>query len=153
VRHPAGLLHANFVVALLSDLFGIQARSGCFCAGPYIHRMYPIDDLWSRRMDAEVAKGHMGAKLAFTRLSFNYFITETVFRYIVDAVHLIAEEGGSCWRCTASTRTPGCGSIAPARPTRRRACAPSPPPSMARRRAWPPRPRACSPASSRLRAR
>ena len=93
LRHPPGLLHANFVVAVLSDLFGIQARSGCFCAGPYIHRMYPIDDLWSRRMDAEVAKGHLGAKLAFTRLSFNYFITETVFRYIVDAVHLIADEG------------------------------------------------------------
>jgi hypothetical protein len=35
----------------------------------------------------------VGAKLAFTRLSFNYFITETVFRYIVDAVHLIADEG------------------------------------------------------------
>ena len=93
LRHPPGLLHANFVVAVLSDLFGIQARSGCFCAGPYIHRMYPIDDLWSRRMDAEVSKGYLGAKLAFTRLSFNYFITETVFRYIVDAVHLIADEG------------------------------------------------------------
>ena len=34
LRHPPGLLHANFVVAVLSDLFGIQARSGCFCAGP-----------------------------------------------------------------------------------------------------------------------
>ena len=44
LRHPRGLLHANFVVAVLSDLFGIQARSGCFCAGPYIHRMYPIDE-------------------------------------------------------------------------------------------------------------
>ena len=94
-RHPAGLLHANFVVAVLSDLFGIQARSGCFCAGPYIHRMYPIDDDWSQRMDAEVAKGQMGAKLAFTRLSFNYFMSETVFQYILDAVHLIANEG---WR-------------------------------------------------------
>ena len=41
LRHPGGHLHANFVVAVLSDLFGIQARSGCFCAGPYIHRMYP----------------------------------------------------------------------------------------------------------------
>ena len=94
-KHPAGLLHANFVVAVLSDLFGIQARSGCFCAGPYIHRMYPIDDDWSQRMDAEVAKGQMGAKLAFTRLSFNYFMSETVFQYILDAVHLIANEG---WR-------------------------------------------------------
>src|SRR5581483_6440451 len=36
LRHPPRLLHSNFVVALLGDLFGIQARSGCFCAGPYL---------------------------------------------------------------------------------------------------------------------
>ena len=93
VRHQAGHLHANFVVALLSDLFGIQARSGCFCAGPYLHRMYAIDEVWSARMEAEVAKGNAGAKLAFTRISFNYFISDTVFEYIVDAVHLVAREG------------------------------------------------------------
>jgi hypothetical protein len=86
-------LHSNFVVAVLSDLFGIQARSGCFCAGPYIHRMYPIDEEWSERMDAEVARGHLGAKLAFVRLSFNYFMSETVFEYILEAVHLVADEG------------------------------------------------------------
>ena len=28
-------LHHNFVSALLNDLFGIQARGGCSCAGPY----------------------------------------------------------------------------------------------------------------------
>ena len=93
VRHPRGLLHSNFIVAVLSDLFGIQASSGCFCAGPYIHRMYPIDDEWSERMDAEVARGHLGAKLAFVRLSFNYFMSETVFEYILEAVHLVANEG------------------------------------------------------------
>ena len=52
IRHPRGMLHSNFVVALLSDLFGIQARSGCFCAGPYIHRMYPVDPAWSAAMHA-----------------------------------------------------------------------------------------------------
>jgi selenocysteine lyase/cysteine desulfurase len=93
LRHGRGLLHSNFVVAVLSDLFGIQARSGCFCAGPYIHRMYPIDEEWSERMDAEVARGHLGAKLAFVRLSFNYFMSETVFQYILEAVHLVANEG------------------------------------------------------------
>src|SRR6185312_13213733 len=93
VRHLGDHLHANFVVAVLSDLFGIQARSGCFCAGPYLHRMYAIDELWSARMEAEVAKGNAGAKLAFTRISFNYFISETVFDYIVEAVHLIARDG------------------------------------------------------------
>jgi selenocysteine lyase/cysteine desulfurase len=93
LRHGGRHLHANFVVALLSDLFGIQARSGCFCAGPYLHRLYAIDEGWSTRMEAEVAKGNAGAKLAFTRISFNYFISETVCDYIVDAVHLIADEG------------------------------------------------------------
>jgi hypothetical protein len=63
--------------------------------------MYPIDELWSQRMDAEVAKGHLGAKLAFTRLSFNYFISEAVFAYIVEAVHLVAREG---WKLLALYR-------------------------------------------------
>ncbi len=93
VRHGDGLLHANFVVAVLSDLFGIQARSGCFCAGPYLHRTYAIDERWSTRMEAEVTNGQLGAKLAFTRLTFNYFISEAVFAYIVDAVHLLAHAG------------------------------------------------------------
>ncbi len=93
LRHGRRRLHANLVVALLSDLFGIQARSGCFCAGPYLHRLVPIDDDWSARMDAEVTRGHLGAKLSFTRVSFNYFLSEAVFRYVVDAVHLLADEG------------------------------------------------------------
>jgi selenocysteine lyase/cysteine desulfurase len=28
-------LHYNFICSLLNDLFGIQVRSGCACAGPY----------------------------------------------------------------------------------------------------------------------
>ena len=37
VRHPATgyYLHHNYVACLLNDLFGIQARGGCACAGPY----------------------------------------------------------------------------------------------------------------------
>ena len=34
VKHGGRYLHHNFVVALLNDLFGIQARGGCSCAGP-----------------------------------------------------------------------------------------------------------------------
>lgn len=98
IRHPlpdrpGGMLHANFVVALLNDLFGIQARSGCFCAGPYLHRLYPLDDQTSKRMEAEVVQGGVGIKLAFVRLSFDYFISETVFDYLVRAVHFVADGG------------------------------------------------------------
>ena len=37
MRHPVSglMLHHNYVCALLNDLFGIQARGGCACAGPY----------------------------------------------------------------------------------------------------------------------
>src|SRR5262249_34868394 len=93
IRHAPGHLHAGFVVAVLSDLFGIQARGGCFCAGPYIHRAFPIDDVWSHRMYAEAARGHLGAKLALTRLSFPYYTSEAAFDYVLAAVHLIADEG------------------------------------------------------------
>jgi selenocysteine lyase/cysteine desulfurase len=93
LRHPPRLLHSNFVVTLLSDLFGIQARSGCFCAGPYLHRMYGVDRDWSAGMERECCRGHLGAKLAFARLSFNYFISDEVFQYVIDAVHLAADHG------------------------------------------------------------
>ena len=110
IRHPRGMLHANFVVALLSDLFGIQARSGCFCAGPYIHRMYPIDPEWSAAMHAEAVRGRPGSKLGFTRVSFNYFISEAVFDYIVEAVHLLANEGWKLLPLYRFDPAPACGS-------------------------------------------
>jgi selenocysteine lyase/cysteine desulfurase len=88
---PVGMLHSNFVVALLDDLFGIQARSGCFCAGPYVHRLLDFDAETSAAHEAEVMRGYTGIKLAFVRLSFNYFISETVFQYLVDAVDFLAD--------------------------------------------------------------
>jgi selenocysteine lyase/cysteine desulfurase len=90
---PVGMLHSNFVVALLDDLFGIQARSGCFCAAPYVHRLLDFDAETSAAHEAEVLRGHAGIKLAFARLSFNYFMSETVFEYLVDAVHFVADHG------------------------------------------------------------
>jgi selenocysteine lyase/cysteine desulfurase len=93
IRHERGLLHSNFVVTLLNDLFGIQARSGCFCAGPYLHRLYAIDRQRSSAFQCEIARGHHGAKLALFRVGFNYFTSETVFAYLVDAVHFVADHG------------------------------------------------------------
>ena len=36
-------LHFNFVSAVLNDVFGIQARGGCACAGPYAQRLLGMD--------------------------------------------------------------------------------------------------------------
>jgi len=91
--HGNRMLHSHFVTAVLNDLFGIQVRSGCFCAGPYVHRAFPIDDEWSTRMHAEVLRGNVGAKLALVRVGFNYFMSDAVVGYVIRAVHLLANHG------------------------------------------------------------
>jgi len=94
VRRPGGrYLHHNFVVALLNDLFGIQSRGGCSCAGPYGHRLLGIDLDRSHRFEQEIIAGCEGIKPGWVRISFNYFISEAVHRYIVEAVHLVATHG------------------------------------------------------------
>ena len=44
LRHDKGMLHPRFVTRLLNDLFGIQARAGCSCAGPFGHRLLGIGE-------------------------------------------------------------------------------------------------------------
>ncbi|MCV7354402.1 aminotransferase class V-fold PLP-dependent enzyme [Mycolicibacterium fluoranthenivorans] len=94
IRSGAGrYLHHNFVVAVLNDLFGIQARGGCSCAGPYGHRLLTIDTQHSRAYRDEIALGCEGIKPGWTRINFNYFISETVREYLIEAVELIARYG------------------------------------------------------------
>jgi selenocysteine lyase/cysteine desulfurase len=93
VRAGERYLHHNFVAALLNDLFGIQARSGCSCAGPYGHRLLGIDEAHSREFRGEIIDGWEGIKPGWSRLNFNYFITDTVADYLISAVSLIAEHG------------------------------------------------------------
>jgi selenocysteine lyase/cysteine desulfurase len=102
VRRPSGrYLHHNFVVAVLNDVFGIQARGGCSCAGPYGHRLLGIDLERSLEFEREITRGCEGIKPGWTRVSFNYFISETVFEYVVEAVDLVATEG---WRLLPAYR-------------------------------------------------
>ena len=42
IKHQESVLHYGFVVALLNDIFGIQARGGCSCAGPYGHELLDL---------------------------------------------------------------------------------------------------------------
>ncbi len=93
VRHEGRYLHHNFVVALLNDLFGIQARGGCSCAGPYGHILLGIDIETSREFEQEISGGCEGIKPGWVRVNFNYFISEEVFNYILEAVRLVAAEG------------------------------------------------------------
>jgi selenocysteine lyase/cysteine desulfurase len=93
IRFGDRYLHHNYVVALLNDLFGIQARGGCSCAGPYGHRLLAIDAARSTAFLQEIEIGCDGIKPGWVRVNFNYFISDTVRDYIVDAVDLVAAQG------------------------------------------------------------
>ncbi len=98
IRNRGRHLHHNFVVALLNDLFGIQSRGGCSCAGPYGHRLLGIDLETSHGFEREISRGCEGIKPGWVRVNFNYFISDAVFEFILDAVDLVASDG---WRALA----------------------------------------------------
>ena len=98
IRHGGRYLHHNFVVALLNDLLGIQSRGGCSCAGPYGHRLLGIDLETSHACERESGRGCEGIKPGWVRVNFNYFISDAVFEFILDAVDLVATDG---WRALA----------------------------------------------------
>jgi selenocysteine lyase/cysteine desulfurase len=93
IRHGTQYLHHNFVVALLNDLFGIQARGGCSCAGPYGHRLLAIAPARSHALREEIGHGCDGIKPGWTRVNLNYFISGATADYIAAAVELIAADG------------------------------------------------------------
>jgi len=56
----------------------------------------------SREFDREIAHGCEGIKPGWVRVNFNYFISEAVFSYIVEAVWLVDRDGGACSATTVS---------------------------------------------------
>lgn len=94
IRSPSGrYLHHNFVVALLNDLFGIQARGGCSCAGPYGHQLLGIDLDHSNRFERQIAAGCEGIKPGWVRVNLNYFLSDAVVDYLIAAVQFVAHHG------------------------------------------------------------
>ncbi|MDP1721104.1 MAG: aminotransferase class V-fold PLP-dependent enzyme [Candidatus Nanopelagicaceae bacterium] len=94
LRAPSGkLLHHNFIVGLLNDLFGIQSRGGCSCAGPYGHRLLGIDNAKSHEIEEEITSGCEGIKPGWVRINFNYFLSDTVVDYLISSVLFVARQG------------------------------------------------------------
>lgn len=93
IRHNDQYLHHNFVVSLLNDLFGLQVRGGCSCAGPYGHRLLGIDVVESLAFQREIERGCEGIKPGWARVNFNYFMAEDEFEFVLKAIDFVAAEG------------------------------------------------------------
>ena len=79
----------------------IQSRGGCSCAGPYGHRLLGIDIERSHEFEREITGGCEGIKPGWVRVNFNYFLSDAVADYIVEAVRLVARDG---WRLLGDYR-------------------------------------------------
>ncbi len=94
IRDPNGkYLHHKFVTALLNDLFGIQSRAGCSCAGPYGHRLLNIDEAMSERYRRAVQVGSCGIKPGWCRVGLHWVMDDAEANYVIDAVLFVAEHG------------------------------------------------------------
>jgi Selenocysteine lyase len=87
-----GYVHQQLVTRMLSDRFGIQARGGCACAGPYVHRLLDIDPAESEALRQAILSGEEIAKPGFTRLNFSVLLPDDKVAFIIDSVARLAAE-------------------------------------------------------------
>jgi selenocysteine lyase/cysteine desulfurase len=86
-------LHHKLLTVLLNDLFGIQSRAGCSCAGPYGHRLLDIDEPTSEKYRSAVQQGHCGLKPGWCRVGLHWVMDDAEASYVIDAVLFLAREG------------------------------------------------------------
>lgn len=116
-------LHHNFVVALLNDLFGIQARGSCGCAGPYSQSLLGIDLHLANKykdllLDAKHSFCHDAFhcsdvespceifKPGFVRVSTSYCSSKKDVEYVIEAVEFVAKRGYMLlpyYKCSVTT--------------------------------------------------
>ncbi|KAJ3123158.1 hypothetical protein HK100_011702 [Physocladia obscura] len=86
-------LHHHFVSRVLGDVFGIQQRSGCSCAGVYLNELTdaPRDEVIARKR--AYLNGFEGVKPGFTRFNLSYTHTMQEVEYILDAIDWIGTHG------------------------------------------------------------
>ena len=93
IAHRDRILHPKFVTKLLNDLFGIQSRAGCSCAGPYGHVLLGIDDETSLRFRRVIQSGFQGIKPGWVRINLHYTFTDQDVDFLAEAIGFLARYG------------------------------------------------------------
>ena len=94
IKHKDRILHPKFVTKLMNDLFGIQTRAGCSCAGPYGHRLLDISDEISKYYQCLIGVDkYSGLKPGWIRFNLHYALSPEEYEYIVEVLDFIIENG------------------------------------------------------------
>eukprot|EP00667_Euglena_gracilis_P001552 EG_transcript_1552 len=91
---PQRYLHHSFVCAVLNDLYGIQVRGGCMCAGPYSLRLLGIPHATAQEFEVELAsKNNEPIRPGYVRISLNLTTSSEEVQYIAGALSAVAAHG------------------------------------------------------------
>lgn len=86
-----GFIHQQLATRMLSDLYGVQARGGCACAGPYVHKLLGLDPSTSARMRAAILAGDELEKPGFVRLNLCWLAPDYEIEAILGAIFGLAQ--------------------------------------------------------------
>lgn len=85
-----GWIHQQLFTRMLSDMYGIQVRGGCACAGPYAHRLMDIDEAGSEKLRSAILSGEEIQKPGWVRLNFSVLLSDAKADQIIRAVDELA---------------------------------------------------------------
>ncbi|GBR53496.1 NifS-like protein [Neokomagataea thailandica NBRC 106555] len=85
-----GFVHQQLFTRMLSDKYGIQARGGCACAGPYAHRLLDIDESESETIRSAIMSGEEIEKPGWVRLNFSVLMSDEKVDFILKSVSDLA---------------------------------------------------------------
>ena len=83
--------HHNLVTRLMNDLYGIQVRGGCSCAGTYGHFLLNVDYEQSHNITSQIDHGDLSMKPGWVRLSIHPTMTNAELQTCIDALHDIVD--------------------------------------------------------------
>jgi selenocysteine lyase/cysteine desulfurase len=101
-----GFLHHQLFTRLLSDAYGIQARGGCACAGPYAHRLLGIEAAESEALRTAILRGEEMEKPGWTRLNLSALMDDAKADRVIAAVDELARNPypmADAYCCDAAT--------------------------------------------------
>lgn len=93
VKFHGKFLHYNFVSALLNDLFGIQSRGGCQCAGPFSQYLLGLAKATNDLIELALLEKNEVFRPGYTRVSFPYWMSMKDIDFVIDAISFIANHG------------------------------------------------------------
>ena len=93
IKQGSRFLHYNFVCALLNDLFGVQIRGGCQCAGPFSQDLLGITPENNHRLELALLDKHEVLRPGYSRFSLPYWMAPEEINYILECIEFVANSG------------------------------------------------------------